>query len=234
MPCRVLYDIIGFTQKGSLAKHLLTHSGEKPYKCSVEGCHRAFAQSGNLARHSRSHTDEKLFSCNYCNKNFRRKDTVRQHELTHTQPNIDTQYSNSNNINSNTIKPASTQSLNDTIGNALLPSSSSQSSRTAQYDDSKIKTEIVDSNLPLPRLPADYTDNVNNISTNNSNNLFPLSTPSVSTIASMVTRSSPDYAHNHSTIHTQHDKQPQPNLNNTPVNLDASSIIVKKQLSNVC
>lgn len=34
----------------------------------------------------RSHSDEKLFACSYCNKQFRRKDTVRQHELIHTVP----------------------------------------------------------------------------------------------------------------------------------------------------
>lgn len=43
----------GFTQKGSLAKHRLTHTGEKPFRCNAPGCSRAFAQSGNLARHMR-------------------------------------------------------------------------------------------------------------------------------------------------------------------------------------
>ena len=40
----MIYIGKGFTQKGSLAKHILTHTGQKPYKCSKDGCHKAFTQ----------------------------------------------------------------------------------------------------------------------------------------------------------------------------------------------
>lgn len=50
--------------------HLRTHSKEKPFKCTFEGCNYAFAQKGNLKRHLNSHYGIKKFECNECNKRF--------------------------------------------------------------------------------------------------------------------------------------------------------------------
>ena len=49
-----------FTQSGTLAQHKHTHTGEKPYKCDVDGCDKAFAYSNKLARHKRTHTGQRL------------------------------------------------------------------------------------------------------------------------------------------------------------------------------
>ncbi|RLW00934.1 hypothetical protein DV515_00008348 [Chloebia gouldiae] len=40
--------------------------GEKPYKCSWEGCEWRFARSDELTRHYRKHTGAKPFKCNHC------------------------------------------------------------------------------------------------------------------------------------------------------------------------
>ncbi|KAK2508820.1 hypothetical protein MC885_016474 [Smutsia gigantea] len=41
-------------------------AGEKPYKCSWEGCEWRFARSDELTRHYRKHTGAKPFKCNHC------------------------------------------------------------------------------------------------------------------------------------------------------------------------
>ncbi|TKS66614.1 Krueppel-like factor 7 [Collichthys lucidus] len=50
--CNVLYRIL--------------RPGEKPYKCSWEGCEWRFARSDELTRHYRKHTGAKPFKCNHC------------------------------------------------------------------------------------------------------------------------------------------------------------------------
>ena len=44
----------GFSQNGSLQKHIRIHTGDKPYKCG-----KVFSQNGNLQKHIRIHTGDK-------------------------------------------------------------------------------------------------------------------------------------------------------------------------------
>ncbi|KAM9754791.1 zinc finger protein aebp2-like isoform 2-T2 [Menidia menidia] len=43
------------TSQSWLQRHMLTHSGDKPFKCVVGGCNASFASQGGLARHVPSH-----------------------------------------------------------------------------------------------------------------------------------------------------------------------------------
>lgn len=43
-------------------------AGEKPYRCSWEGCEWRFARSDELTRHFRKHTGAKPFKCNHCDR----------------------------------------------------------------------------------------------------------------------------------------------------------------------
>ncbi|CAN2390521.1 zinc finger, partial [Pristimantis euphronides] len=43
------------TSQSWLQRHMLTHSGDKPFKCVVGGCTASFASQGGLARHVPTH-----------------------------------------------------------------------------------------------------------------------------------------------------------------------------------
>ncbi|RIB04883.1 hypothetical protein C2G38_1886547, partial [Gigaspora rosea] len=43
----------GFTRLSSLQIHTYSHTGEKPFKCPVEGCGRHFSVVSNLRRHQK-------------------------------------------------------------------------------------------------------------------------------------------------------------------------------------
>lgn len=57
--------------------------GEKPYKCTWEGCDWRFARSDELTRHYRKHTGAKPFQCVVCNRSFSRSDHLALHMKRH-------------------------------------------------------------------------------------------------------------------------------------------------------
>lgn len=67
--------------KFNMKKHLLVHSGERPYKCDV--CTHSFTQHHALKRHMLIHTGEMPYSCNLCSMCFRHAHRLKQHMLKH-------------------------------------------------------------------------------------------------------------------------------------------------------
>ena len=61
-------------------------SGEKPYRCSWDGCEWRFARSDELTRHYRKHTGAKPFKCAHCDRSFSRSDHLALHLKRHQWP----------------------------------------------------------------------------------------------------------------------------------------------------
>ncbi|KAJ1079809.1 hypothetical protein NDU88_000044 [Pleurodeles waltl] len=75
--CDKSYDL-----KGKLIRHMVTHSGVRPYPCTE--CGKSFYQMPHLIRHHRTHSGEKPYACSFCHKRFNRKDNLNGHERIHT------------------------------------------------------------------------------------------------------------------------------------------------------
>ncbi|RWS11585.1 zinc finger protein-like protein, partial [Dinothrombium tinctorium] len=76
-----------FKAQYMLVVHMRKHTGEKPHKCSFEGCIKAYSRLENLKTHLRSHTGEKPYSCEFpgCTKAFSNaSDRAKHQNRTHS------------------------------------------------------------------------------------------------------------------------------------------------------
>ena len=80
--CRKIFKRLGHTRR-----HVLAHSGEKPYCCRV--CNKRFPRSDYLLTHIRKHKTDTLHSCCVCSKTFYGWRDFIYHCLTHNTSEYD-------------------------------------------------------------------------------------------------------------------------------------------------
>ncbi|XP_034129876.1 zinc finger protein 778-like [Drosophila guanche] len=66
-----------YSHRSGLNRHMLVHTGERPYKCSH--CLKSFHFSFHLSEHIRSHQVDPPFICTYCSKSYEHSNSLRKH-----------------------------------------------------------------------------------------------------------------------------------------------------------
>lgn len=67
--------------------HVLKHTGEKPYKCTMPGCPKAFRSLAGLESHLAFHGSERNFVCEICNASFKHNTVLSRHRKIHDTSN---------------------------------------------------------------------------------------------------------------------------------------------------
>lgn len=70
-----------FTSKTNLSQHERVHTGEKPFKCNVEGCDQSFKTHSAKYAHHQIHRGQKAFRCKFdgCNEQFGGRSGFKKH-----------------------------------------------------------------------------------------------------------------------------------------------------------
>ncbi|XP_052805435.1 zinc finger protein 37 homolog isoform X2 [Mya arenaria] len=81
-PFRCEFCNKGFNVRSNRNVHRRIHTGQRPHDCEL--CEKSFRQAGQLEYHMRFHRGEKPFLCPWCARSFRNSSGLTTHQRTHT------------------------------------------------------------------------------------------------------------------------------------------------------
>nr|XP_020477108.1 zinc finger protein 569-like [Monopterus albus] len=65
----------------NMEMHMRSHTGIKPYRCSI--CNKHFPRPGALRRHKKIHSGERPYTCQHCGKTFIESSALKTHSRSH-------------------------------------------------------------------------------------------------------------------------------------------------------
>ncbi|KAI8367218.1 hypothetical protein EDC96DRAFT_507324 [Choanephora cucurbitarum] len=70
-----------FMKRHKMHNHMRTHTGEKPFVCTIDDCKKTFSRPDSLSTHVKTHSDVRPYFCTYpaCDKAYFHSRSLRKH-----------------------------------------------------------------------------------------------------------------------------------------------------------